>query len=46
MPRYIDFRAGLPHTGSGKIATSDLRSETRIHGKVYDRAATPDAPKH
>jgi acyl-CoA synthetase (AMP-forming)/AMP-acid ligase II len=45
VPRYIEFRAGLPHTGSGKIAKSDLRSETPVHDKVYDRAGSPDASK-
>jgi acyl-CoA synthetase (AMP-forming)/AMP-acid ligase II len=45
VPRYIEFRAGLPHTGSGKIAKSDLRGETPIHDKVHDRAGSPDASK-
>jgi acyl-CoA synthetase (AMP-forming)/AMP-acid ligase II len=37
VPRYIEFRDDLPHTGSGKIAKAELRSEpTAIGAGVID----------
>jgi acyl-CoA synthetase (AMP-forming)/AMP-acid ligase II len=44
VPRYIEFRSELPHTGSGKIAKSLLREEPPFPEGVLDtrqtRAAT------
>lgn len=37
VPRYVEFRDHLPHTGSGKIAKAELRSEpTPIGPGVVD----------
>jgi acyl-CoA synthetase (AMP-forming)/AMP-acid ligase II len=41
VPRYVEFRAELPYTGSGKIAKVDLRGETPLHDGVYDRTGGP-----
>ncbi len=36
VPRYLEFRDELPHTSSGKIAKSVLRSEDPLSGEVID----------
>jgi acyl-CoA synthetase (AMP-forming)/AMP-acid ligase II len=36
VPRYVEFRAGLPHTESGKIAKSVLKAEDPFAGGVID----------
>lgn len=33
VPRYVEFRAELPHTASGKIAKAELRAEADPTGK-------------
>ncbi|MFG2966891.1 MULTISPECIES: class I adenylate-forming enzyme family protein [unclassified Streptomyces] len=40
VPRYVEFRAELPHTSSGKVAKSVLRAETEpFAGDVVDLRA-------
>jgi len=43
VPRYIEFRSELPHTGNGKIAKSQLRNEPPFAEGVIDtrRAQAP-----
>jgi len=36
VPRYIEFRSELPHTGNGKIAKSQLRNEPPFGEGVID----------
>jgi len=36
VPRYIEFRSELPHTGSGKVAKSQLRDELPFRKGVID----------
>lgn len=36
VPRYIEFREALPHTGSGKIAKGTLKDEEPFHKGVID----------
>jgi acyl-CoA synthetase (AMP-forming)/AMP-acid ligase II len=38
VPRYIEFRPELPHTGSGKIDKSAIRREAPLHDAVADTA--------
>lgn len=41
IPRYIEFRSELPHTGSGKIAKSQLQQEHPDQGTVIDMRSKP-----
>lgn len=36
VPRYIEFRSELPHTGNGKIAKAQLRNESPFTEGVID----------
>lgn len=39
VPRYLEFRVELPHTGSGKIQKSQLRQEPPLGDGVIDMSA-------
>ena len=36
VPRYVEFRSSLPHTGSGKVAKAELKAEDPLTDTVVD----------
>jgi len=39
VPRYVEFRSALPHTGSGKVAKGELKAEAPLTAAVTDATA-------